>query len=309
MHVTRAKAPFWVIWILGLCPAVAIWSIFFTDHLSQVNWWIVAASYYFMAMGVSMGFHRYFSHSSFQTGRVFQFILGLAGTLSGQTGPLSWSLEHDIHHRNCETEVDPHSTNVSFLHAHILWLWNGQARHSELEKSKWFKYPELVFLEAAAPVIFYAFGVTIWVAFGTSAMVWYWLLPSALSFHATMMINSVGHGHGFFPYKDMYQPDACRATNIPWGWPFILGDNWHCNHHAYPTAAFHGWKWWEIDPNRYVLTVLHWVGVVKRPLSPNQKILERNAASRSTMPPQLSLAAPNFWKEQEEATVAPEAAE
>lgn len=293
---SRIDGPFWTLWIWAAIPIAVAVSVYL-GGLSHIRWWGVAIAYYFMMLGVTLGFHRYFSHHSYQTNRFFQFLLGLMGTLSGQTGPLSWSLGHAVHHRNCENELDPHSTNVGFWHAHGFFLWNGESRYSNLEDSPWFKFPELVLLEAIAPIIYYSSGVIFALTLGWHAAVFYWLVPTFLSWNATMMINSVGHGHGLFPYKDFYKPNDCRATNIPWATPFILGDNWHCNHHAYPNAAFHGWKWWEIDPNRYIINALKLVGVVQRPLMPSATVLEKNAASRATMPPRKPLTARNVWTE------------
>lgn len=299
----RYDGPFWVIWIFFLTPAIAAWSIY-RGHLAEIAWWGPVAAFYFMMFGVTLGFHRYFSHRSFTTGRVFQFILGLIGTLSGQTGPISWAMGHEIHHKNCELQPDPHSTNVSFWHAQGFWLWTGKSRFDNLEDSHWFKYPELVFLEAVAPILYNLGGVVMFFAFGLSGAIWYWLVPTFLSFNATMMINSLGHGHGFFPYKDFYQPEHCRATNIPWAFPFILGDNWHNNHHAYPNAAYHGWKWWEIDPNRYALVALRALGVVSRTLVPSEKVLEKHAASRRTMPAKQKLTANDEYAPRTEPTPA-----
>jgi stearoyl-CoA desaturase (delta-9 desaturase) len=291
---SRLDGPFWTLWIWLAIP-IAVAASIYTGGLAQVRWAYVAGSFYFMMLGVTLGFHRYFSHRSYTTGRFFQFVLGLMGTLSGQTGPLSWSLGHDVHHRNCENQADPHSTGVGFWHAHGFFLWNGKSRYSNLEDSPFFKFQELVLLEAIAPIIYYSSGVVLLLTVGWTAAVWYWLVPTFLSWNATMMINSLGHGHGLFPYKDFYKPEDCRATNIPWAWPFILGDNWHCNHHAYPNAAFHGWEWWEIDPNRYLLRVLQAVRVIQRPLMPSPKVLAKNAASRETMPPHKPLTAINVW--------------
>lgn len=291
---SKMDGPFWVIWIFFFTPAVTAWSIW-AGHLTAIQWWGPIAAFYFMMLGVTLGFHRYFSHRSYTTGRGFQFLIGLVGTLSGQTGPISWAMGHEIHHKNCETQPDPHSTNVGFWHAQGFWLWTGKSRFDNLEDSQWFKYPELVFLEALAPIIYYSGGVVSYFVFGLEGAIWYWLVPTCLSFNATMMINSLGHGHGLFPYKDFYKPNDCRATNIWWAWPFILGDNWHNNHHAYPNAAFHGWKWWEIDPNRYLLQLLCLVGLAKRPLQPSEKVLKRNAASRATMPAPHKLTANNEY--------------
>jgi stearoyl-CoA desaturase (delta-9 desaturase) len=290
----RMDGPFWVLWIFALIPLLSAWSIYRGD-LSRISPWPALGIWYAMTLGVSLGFHRYFSHKSFVTSRPFQFVLGLLGTASGQTGPLSWSLLHEHHHKTCETEEDDHSTNVGFWHAQGFFLWTAKPRLSNLEDSQWFKYPELVMLEAMAPLIYYIGAiVTFWVA-GFAGFVWYWLVPTFFSFNATMLINSVGHGHGFFPYKDYYQPEHCRATNIPWAWPFILGDNWHNNHHAYPGAAAHGWQWWEIDPNRYLLFVLRQLRLVSHPIQPSARQLERARASRATMPARVKMSAPRPW--------------
>src|SRR5688572_21784474 len=98
MAPSKADGPFWVLWIWAFIPLMVGLSLYM--GAGGIRIWGVAAGFYFMMFGVTLGFHRYFSHRSYTTNRPFQFVLGLVGTLSGQTGPLSWSLGHDVHHRN-----------------------------------------------------------------------------------------------------------------------------------------------------------------------------------------------------------------
>ncbi|HSC88649.1 MAG TPA: hypothetical protein VLC09_15305, partial [Polyangiaceae bacterium] len=146
----RMDGPFWVLWIFAFIPLMAAYSLYRGDW-AQVRIGPALAVWYLMTLGVSLGFHRYFSHKSFVTSRFFQFVLAFLGTASGQTGPISWSLMHKEHHETCETEVDHHSTNVGFWHAQGFFLWTSKPRVANLEASPWFKFPEIALLEALAP--------------------------------------------------------------------------------------------------------------------------------------------------------------
>ncbi len=272
---SKMDGPFWTLWTwvaIPICTAIAIWKYSF----ATINWGIALASFYLMTIGVSLGFHRYFSHHAFKTSRPVQFIMAVLGTLSGQTGPISWALLHKDHHKYCETDKDPHATAVGFWHAHGFFLWNhAQPRALNYTASEWAKYPEIVFLERGAPMIHYALGIVIGLIAGFQGVVWYWMVPTWLCWNSTMLINSFAHRYGTFDYRDFHTPQVCNSTNLWWGFIFILGDNWHNNHHAYPNAAYHGWKWWQIDPNRYVLWTLQKLRLVWDPIMPSEKVLAK----------------------------------
>ncbi len=266
---------FWNMWVWVVIPICTLATVF-AGTWTEVSWWGVALAYYTQIMGVTLGFHRYFSHASFKTGRFFQFVLCVMGTWSGQTGPISWELIHRDHHRHCEVEGDPHSIHGGFWYAHGWFLWTYWARRTDFSKSRWAKFPEIVFFERWAPAIYYLFGIGIGLTFGLTGAVWYWLVPTFLSWNATMLINSWAHTWGDYDYKDFHQPDVCKARNLGWAWWVLLGDNWHNNHHAYPTSAYQGFSWTQLDINGLVIRALQAVGVVWDPVEPSQKVLEKN---------------------------------
>lgn len=140
-----------------------------------VSWWGVALAYYTQILGVTLGFHRYFAHSSFETARAFQLVLCVLGVWSGQTGPISWELIHRDHHRKCEVEGDPHSIHGGFLYARGSFLWRYWARRTDFSRSRWGRWPEIAFFERWAPAFYYLFGLAILAARGLTGAVWCWL--------------------------------------------------------------------------------------------------------------------------------------
>ena len=97
--------------------------IFYTG-VSTTAWVVFGLSYIMKAMGVTAGYHRYFAHRSFKTGRVMQFLLGLAGTSSIQGGVLWWSSHHRNHHSHSDEPEDLHSPKqYGFFQSHIGWMW------------------------------------------------------------------------------------------------------------------------------------------------------------------------------------------
>lgn len=269
---------FWNVWNWGVIPAAVIVAIA-RGTLRRVFWPITVAVYFAMMLGVTLGFHRYFSHSSFKTGRGFQFLLALLGCISGQTGPISWELTHRDHHRLCETEGDPHSIHDGFWHAHGWFLWDYWPRRADVRRSRWSKFPEIVFLERWAPGVYYAFGAVVTLLTGFTGAVWYWLVPTFLSWNVTMLINSWAHTWGGYDYEDFHQPGVCKARNLAWAWPILLGDNWHNNHHAYPNSAFQGFGPSQPDPNGVLIRALEKAGVVWDPIAPDPKVLARRRVS------------------------------
>lgn len=269
-----ADGKFWTIWNWVVIPLMVTITIVL-GLVRLVRWPWVLLSYWLMITGATLGFHRYFSHASFKTSRPVQFLLGLLGCYSGQTGPISWELTHRDHHRLCEVEGDPHTIRQGFWHAHGFFLWNYPARWTDFRRSKWAKYPEIVWLERWAPALYYFFGGLIFLATGFVGMVWYWLVPTFVSWNVTMLVNSWAHTWGRYDYRDVHQPDDCKARNLAWATPLLMGDNWHNNHHAYPTSAWQGWEWWQLDPNGIIIHALAKVGIFWDPIRPSAKVLAK----------------------------------
>ena len=117
--------------IFWLIQASALLAFFVPFEWSYVGLW--GASHFLRAIGLTLAFHRYFAHRSFQMNRVARFVWAFIGTAAMQKGPLWWAGHHVNHHRFADRDGDPHSPAVSgVFYAHVGWFLND-ARHDKLE--------------------------------------------------------------------------------------------------------------------------------------------------------------------------------
>lgn len=233
----------------------------------------VAAGLYWLRMfGITAVYHRYFSHRTYKTGRVFQFILAFIGNMAGQRGPLWWAAHHRHHHKFSDQEEDAHSPLRSgFWNSHVLWWARRKNVATKLSDIKDFaKYPELVFLDrfdSIAPlsvgVFCYALGAFLqayFPALGTTPWqmtVWGFGVSTVVLFHGVAVINSLAHvmGRKRFPSGDGSRNSFILAF-------ITMGEGWHNNHHFYANSTRQGFYWWQWDPSYYLLWALSKAGLV-----------------------------------------------
>jgi stearoyl-CoA desaturase (delta-9 desaturase) len=215
--------------------------------------------YYLRMYGLTTGYHRYFSHRSFKTGRVFQFFLALLGTLNVQKGVLWWAANHRHHHRHSDSPEDLHSpVQRGFLWAHVGWVMAPRYNETKYDSIRDFtKYPELVWLNKHWLIPCVAFAVLIAVLGGWSAFFWGFVVSTVVLWHGTFTVNSLAHLWG----KRRYQTTDDSRNNF-WIALITLGEGWHNNHHHYMSSARQGFFWWEIDISFYILKLWEKLGVV-----------------------------------------------
>lgn len=207
---------------------------------------------------VTAGYHRYFSHRSFKTSRVFQFILAFLAQCSAQRGALWWAAHHRVHHKKSDQEGDAHSPVVDgFWYSHIGWLFYENSETEWAQIKDFAKYPELVWLNKhflVPPVIMAV--ATLWL-FDLPGLLIGFMLSTVLTWHTTFAINSLTHVFG----KRRYNTGDDSRNH--WFLALMtLGEGWHNNHHYYQSAARCGFYWWEIDITWYGLKALSWFGIV-----------------------------------------------
>ena len=221
--------------------------------VQPIDWIICGALYVIRMFGITAGFHRYFAHRSFKTGRVFQFLLAFLGQSSAQRGVLWWAATHRYHHKHSDTEQDVHSpVHHGFWYSHVLWIFSKQARTTDYSLIKDFqKYPELVWLEKWERLPPFLLAVLVWAVAGWSGLVVGFFVSTVLLFHGTFTINSLSHVFGKQPYVtgDSSRNNLFLAI-------ITLGEGWHNNHHHFPSATPQGFHWWQIDVTYYILKVL-----------------------------------------------------
>lgn len=219
--------------------------------------WIV------ISLGIGLGYHRLLTHRSFKAPKWLEYALTVFGSMAIQDDAPKWVATHRIHHAFTETERDPHSTRPGFFWAHLGWIVKGTANdHDEailrkyvpdLMKDKFHvlfaKYYYVPLIVSA--FLFYAIG-------GWSMVLWGVFLRVVLGWHTTWFVNSLAHIFGKRPFatKD-------DSTNNWFVAVLTFGEGWHNNHHAYPTSARHGLKWYQFDMNWLTIQVFRRLGWAK----------------------------------------------
>ncbi|MCO6432030.1 MAG: fatty acid desaturase [Deltaproteobacteria bacterium] len=264
--------------LIHLGCLLAIWS-----GVSTVAVLFCLAFYLIRMFAITAGYHRLFSHRSYETSRVFQFILGFIGAASVQRGPLWWAANHRHHHRHSDTEEDIHSPGIRGVWwAHAGWVLSPEDR-SDLKVVKDLSiYPELRWLERyhyVPPLLLlggtFLLGLLLNAVFpalhtsGLQMMVWGALVSTVILYHCTFAINSLAHiiGRKRFETGDESRNSLFLAL-------ITLGEGWHNNHHRYPGSERQGFYWWEIDITHYILKALAVLGIVWDLREPPARIYE-----------------------------------
>ncbi|MEQ1655790.1 MAG: acyl-CoA desaturase [Nitrospira sp.] len=220
---------------------------------------LAIASYYLRMLAITAGYHRYFSHRSYKTGRVFQFLLAVLAMTSAQKGVLWWAAHHRHHHKHSDQEQDRHSpVQRGFWYSHVGWLLTNEYDRTEFAIVKdLVKYPELRLLNRFHYVPPFLYALLIYMVWGFPGLVWGFFISTTVLYHCTFFINSLTHIIGRVRYDSR---DGSRNS-------FILailccGEGWHNNHHYYQSSVNQGWRWWEVDFSYYLLILLSWFRIV-----------------------------------------------
>ncbi len=247
----RATIPFA---LAHLACFAAIWT---GVHLEDAL--VGLALFWARMFGVTAGYHRYFSHRAYRTGRVFQFLLALLAQSSAQRGVLWWAAHHRDHHRHSDTDADPHSpVRRGFWRAHLGWIFEPRHEPTKLDRIPDFaKYPELVWLDRHPYLPAVALGFATWAAGGWSMLVVGFFWSTVALWHATFAINSLAHVIGCRRYVT-----GDDSRNNWWLALLTMGEGWHNNHHYYQSSVRQGFRWYELDLSYLILRLLRGLRIV-----------------------------------------------
>ena len=217
-------------------------------------------------------YHRYFSHKTFKTSRVMQFLFGVLGAAAVQRGPIWWAAHHRHHHAFSDRKEDIHSPKQKgFWMSHMGWFLSHRGFAPDLKFVRdLLRYPELRWLDRFDIVVPVLLGTALFFfgkllenvapGLGTSGgqmLVWGFFVSTILCYHGTYTINSLSHVFG----RQRYRTGDTSRNN--WLLAIItLGEGWHNNHHYYPNSTRQGFYWYEIDVTYYILKAMSWVGLV-----------------------------------------------
>ncbi len=273
-------ALFIIIPFLALVLAVPL--LWVTRFLTWQDAAIAAVMYAIAGHGITIGFHRYFTHRAFRAQQWLRVTLAVAGSMAIQGPVIQWVADHRKHHRFSDREGDPHSpwrygdnawaVAKGFFYAHVGWLFDWEKTSEphyapELVSDRVIRgisrtFPLWVALSLLIPPL--VGGLWTWSWWGAlTAFFWGSLVRIALLHHVTFSINSVCHIKGRRPFKT-----KDRSQNVWWLALPSMGESWHNFHHAEPTSARHGVRFMEIDTSAVVIKLmekLRWVRDVRWP--------------------------------------------
>ncbi len=251
-HAPRWKVPLQV----GLLHALVL--IALLEGPGSRDWAVFAVVYPLAFAGVGVGLHRYFAHRSFETSRVFQFVLALMAALAFGDA-IRFAGKHRLHHRFADTERD--------VHAPVLGIWQCwigsilAPAYSEAQTRRhardWMRYPELRALSRFSMVPGLMLAVAAYAAGGITMLGVGACLPTVVLIHQTALVNYFCHKYGSRRYDT-----ADTSTNNFLIALLTCGEGWHNNHHRHPRSARAGEAWWEIDVFYYLIALFRLLGLV-----------------------------------------------
>jgi stearoyl-CoA desaturase (delta-9 desaturase) len=262
--------------LIGLVVAIAL---LWNRMIGPLELTLLIVFYVITALGITLGFHRMFTHRAFESSRAFRAVVATMGSMAIQGSVITWVADHRKHHAFTDQDGDPHSPHghgsgfggaiKGLWHAHVGWLFEsvGTAERerfaADLVRDRTMRVVDkLFFLWVALSFgLPFALGWIIGGGLGTAltALLWGGFVRVFLLHHVTWSINSVCH---FFGRKRFDVADESR--NVFWLAPLSMGEAWHHNHHAFPTSAFHGLRFWErvADPTGLMIALLEKLGLV-----------------------------------------------
>ena len=252
---------------------VLLWGVAF-------NWIYLAlffGMYLITAVGITVGYHRYFAHKSFTAPAWVEATLAIFGSMAVEGSVLRWVAVHRRHHQHSDHEEDPHSPHTfgagvlniirGFWHAHMGWLFAPAT--SDLDRYvkdlkaqplvRWMSrlFPLWILLGLAIPTALGGLITLSWTG-ALLGLLWGGFARIFFVHHVTWSINSVCHIWGNRPFNSHDE-----SRNNPIFGVLAMGEGWHNNHHAFPTSARHGLTWWQLDASYAIIRLMGLLGLAR----------------------------------------------
>jgi len=283
-------AAFLILPFVALIAAVPLawgWGLGWTDIGLAIGFYVVSS------LGVTVGYHRYFTHGSFKAKRPLRIALALAGSLASQGSVVAWVADHRRHHAFSDREGDPHSPWLfgtspaaiakGFWHSHMGWLFGRDKTNAERFAPDLLADDDLLLIDRLfVPMTILTLGLPAllgglitmswWGA--VTALFWAGFVRVGFLHHITWSVNSICHMIGDRPYVS-----RDRAANF---WPLALlsmGESWHNSHHADPTGARHGVRRGQLDISARVIWIFEKFGWATNVRWPKPERLEAKLAN------------------------------
>ncbi|HEX5265284.1 MAG TPA: acyl-CoA desaturase [Acidimicrobiales bacterium] len=248
--------------------------------------------------GVTVGFHRMFTHGSFRPNRPLKIALAVAGSMAVEGSLVAWVANHRRHHMFSDRQGDPHSPHLhgsglggqlrGLAHAHVGWLFRADPTPAERYAPDLLRDRDVTVISALFPLLavvslalpfFIGWGLSGSPVGGVTTLVWAGLVRMAVLHHVTWSVNSICHMFGRKPFtaKDQSRNFAPLAV-------LSMGESWHNLHHAYPSSARHGVGRGQIDSSAALIRLFEHAGWASKVRWPATARLSACAAGSAPVP-------------------------
>lgn len=282
--------------LAGLVAAIVLlWGVAF----DWVYLALLAGMAIVSAFGITVGYHRLCTHRSFKTSAVMRYLFAAAGSMAVQGPVIRWCGEHRKHHQHSDSQDDPHSPHMGrhgswgdgiwatlrgAFHAHVGWLLAG--RSTGLSKyTRDLRNDRALVLADKQFLLWVLAGLAVPAALGGAltmswlgvllGFLWGGLVRIFFVHHITWSVNSVCHIWGTAPFQSHDESRNNALVAI-----LAMGEGWHNNHHAFPTSAKHGLRWWELDLSYLLIRGLRLAGLASDIRRPDRSRIESKLRKR-----------------------------
>lgn len=273
---------------------IAIWGLW-GSHVSVLDVVLLGALYVGTGLGITVGYHRLFTHRSFHAARPLKIALAILGGMAVEGSVVQWCATHRRHHAYADQFGDPHSPHLAqasglrgvllgLWHAHSGWLFGDEMTSEPEYVPDLLADPDLVRIGRAFPLLTVitfvlpaAIGLAVTGTFGGmfAAFLWGTLVRILLLHHVTWSINSICHFYGREAYRARDESKNVWALS-----PISFGESWHNNHHAFPWSARLGLNAWEVDVGWYAIRGLKALGLATDVKVPSPDQMEKRRLPR-----------------------------
>jgi stearoyl-CoA desaturase (delta-9 desaturase) len=245
------------------------WNILWSEKNRSIIFWFFIL-YWMTGLGITMGYHRLWSHRTFKTTLFVEWILVLLSSMALQNSALKWCSDHRRHHAFTDTEKDPYDATCGFLWSHLLWIFfdRPDEKEQKLLKERFPNVADLIqrrhlvwqhrYYFLIGPLLTFGIPIVLGFFYGDVWNFFLWTGVARLLFvyHSTFFINSLAHSWGKRTYsnKDSAKDSFLCAV-------LALGEGYHNYHHTYPQDYRNGIRFYHFDPTKWVIRGLSWVGL------------------------------------------------
>jgi len=264
--------------ITFLFAAIAVPYRAYTHGFDSAEITMAILCFIYCGMSITVGYHRLWSHKTYQAHWSLRFVCALGGAFALQNSILHWSSDHRIHHKFVDdNDVDPYSAKRGFWFSHIGWMLRKYQdyRYNDYDNVRDLKKDPIVIWQHKHYLLLTLlmnFGVPIlfglWHGDVISSLLLVGFLRLVLNHHTTFFINSLAHiwGKQTYTEKNTARDNGILAL-------FTFGEGYHNFHHIFENDYRNGIRWWDFDPTKWLIKSGYYIGLTsKLRITPEDKI-------------------------------------